>query len=110
MAAPAMPRVAHAAAPVDGDTLGRPQAVFLQTPRARRADALEVLLAAPVAAHGVHVREAEAHASREVRNNHNMSFVRQPLEERGGLERVRAEGAAVPPDCLLYTSPSPRDS
>ena len=64
----------------------------------RRADALEVLLAAPVAAHRVHVREAEAHASGEVRHHDDVSEVREPLEERGRLERVRAEGTAVPPD------------
>ena len=93
-----MPRVADAAAPVDGDALGRPQSIVLQTPRPRRADALEVLLAAPVAAHGVHVGEAEAHASGEVRHHYTVSQICQPLEERGRLERVRAEGTAVPPD------------
>ena len=44
------------------------------------------------------MREAETHASGEVRHHDDVSEVREPLEERGRLERVRAEGAAVPPD------------
>ena len=50
------------------------------------------------AAHRVHVREAEAHASGEMRHHHDVPKVREPLEERSRLERVRAEGTTVPPD------------